>query len=385
MRFHITAAFLVEILLPRGESRAVFRSRHGGIKENHRNRRFLSNESSSKSSQGFSQQVGNAASLSDLQMKSINKMPATLATSQQCDPSATAHETDISEPDVGILSCTNDQECVTSQGSALGGVCVPRGRMLQTPTEFCEKYFYTDGCDCTNFATTGKVACVGPCYNAEGSFGDDLSALVYESTYCYFSPGGKLCIDYYLDFEVDGPTTVISLNGNDCVTEPVPATTCTLGYSFDCGSGDYTGTFCYFEPDGTNLFCPSDFYEDKCGDDALAADTACDCTMWGESSIKTISCGDDSSCIGFDFDFDDSTFSLSNGVCLELVDANTQAGSTQAGSTQAGSTQAGSTQAGSTQAGSTQAGSTQAGIPGEIESPDLPGKKNSKKGKKRMN
>jgi hypothetical protein len=340
MRFHITTAFLVAIHLPKGESRAI-RSRHsgGGTQQNRRNRRFLSNKSSSKSSQGFSQQVDNAASFSDLQMKPINKMPATLATKQQCDPSATARETDMRELDVGILSCPNDQECVTSQDSILGGVCVPRGRMLQTPTEFCETYYYQDGCDCTNFATTGKVACERPCYIAETTFTADLSAQLYEASYCYFSRGGEVCIDYYYFLGDDRPYTEISLDGNNCDIEYVYAgPTCSKGgYSFNCGNGGFTGTFCYFDrTGGTYLYCPSEFYEDKCGDDAVAADTACDCTMWGESSTKTISCGDDSSCIGFDFDFDESTVSLSDGVCLELVDANTEAETPVDANTEAG-------------------------------------------------
>jgi hypothetical protein len=227
MRFHITAAFLVEILLPKGESRAAVRSRHGGNKQNRRNRRFLSSESSSKSSQAFSEEVGNAASLSDLQVKSINKMPATLTTRQQCDPSATAHETGMRElVDIGILSCTNDQECVTSQGPALCGVCVPRGRMLLPLTDaeqLCDhdKYGIDPYCSCAGFESSRTVVCQTDCHYETTPFIRGAVAGTYDfeliaEEACYFSPGGELCIAYNLTTSTGAYSTLFSLETVPC-------------------------------------------------------------------------------------------------------------------------------------------------------------------------
>jgi hypothetical protein len=314
MRFHITAAFLLQIL-PQGESREDVQPRLGGIKGN---RRDLSN----KYSIPKSQEVGDDGSLSALPKKFINKMSASFATMQECDPSATAHD----EPDmdgervldVGILLCTDDQECVASQGSALGGVCItPPGRKLQDD-DFCGDYlfYHTDDweCDCSGFTVGvgGEIVCELPdtCGTIYATYSDIDMALIppagtlqlYSSTYCLFSPHGEYCLEYTYDVNTYVEMlSGVTLDEDDCELTAITCTDSVGDYpsnSFNCDNNGVVSICSSEESYSSSFYCPAVAYENNCED--AAAD--CDCTGWDDDKkIKSIDCGEDE-CINFNFD-----------------------------------------------------------------------------------
>jgi hypothetical protein len=109
----------------------------------------------------------------------------------------------------------------------------------------------------------------------------------------------------------------VTLNENDC---ELAAIKCTDEYggdydsnSFNCDNSGVGTRCCNDDSYNSHSHCPAVAYKSKCGDLAFAAD--CDCTGWDDSPIKSIDCGEDE-CISFNFD--EGSFALSDGDCLDL-------------------------------------------------------------------